>query len=131
MLAPPNHGSEIVDLLKDRTIGRWILGPGGCQLDTAANGLPERLGAVAFDLGIIAGDCSLNTWFSRLLPGPDDGKVSVASARVEGMNEFLVVPNSHTWMPWRAKTISRVVNYLQYGSFYPNDAPLASKNPEA
>jgi len=127
MLAPPSHGSEMVDWLKDAKLGRWILGPGGCQLDTAESGLPKRLGAVGFNLGVIAGDCSLNPWFSRLLPGLDDGKVSVESARVDGMNEFLVVPNSHTWMPWRAKTISRVVNYLQFGSFFPNCSHAAPK----
>ena len=117
MLAPPNQGSEIVDQLKRVRIGRWILGPGGCQLDTSPNGLPKGMGEASFNLGVIAGDCSLNPMFSRILPGPDDGKVSVESTRINGMKDFLVVHNSHTWMPWRSKTISQVLNYLQFGGF--------------
>ena len=117
MLAPPNRGSEVVDRLKTGALGQWILGPAGCELDTSAYGLPNRLGAVGFDVGIIAGNRSWNPWFSCLLSGPDDGKVSVASARVEGMRAFLVVPNSHTWMPWRSKTVSHVLSYLQTGRF--------------
>lgn len=117
MLAPPNQGSEIVDQLKRVMIGRWILGPGGCQLDSCPNGLPKHLGPAGFDLGVIAGDCSFNPLFSRILPGLDDGKVSVESTRVAGMKDFLVVHNSHTWMPWRSKTISHVLDYLQFGGF--------------
>jgi len=32
MLAPPNHGSLVVDSLRRRAWGRWILGPAGCEL---------------------------------------------------------------------------------------------------
>ena len=128
MLAPPNQGSEIVDHLKRATVGRWILGPGGCQLDSSPNGLPKRLGAVCFNLGVIAGDRSLNPLFSRILPGPDDGKISVESTRVAGMKDFLVVPNSHTWMPWRTKTISQVLNYLRSGEFNRDEAGESFRN---
>lgn len=117
MLAPPNHGSELVDQFKRKTVGRWILGPGGCQLDTSPNGLPERLGMVRFNLAVIAGDCFFNPLFSRILPVPNDGKVSVESARIAGMKDFLVAHNSHTWMPWRTQTISYIVSYLQFGRF--------------
>ena len=117
MLAPPNQGSELADLLKRNAIGRWILGPGGCELGTSETDLPKQLQAVHFDTGIIAGNVSLNPWFSRILSGEDDGKVSVESTRVLGMNEMRVVPYSHTWMAWRLKTIHQVLAYLQNQSF--------------
>lgn len=116
MLAPPNQGSELADYFRHHAIGRWILGPAGCQLGTASTDLPKQLGAPDFDVGIIAGNRSLNPWFSRIIPGADDGKVSVKSTKIEG-RKFLAVQNSHTWMMWRVKTIHYILTFLQTGDF--------------
>lgn len=117
MLAPPNHGSEIVDALKISRVGRWILGPAGCELGTDCAAFPRRLGALPCDAGVIAGTRSLNPFFSRMLPGPDDGKVSLASTKLEGAKGFASVPSSHTWMAWRKATIRQTVKFLQQGRF--------------
>ena len=117
MLAPPNQGSELVDSFSRNALGRWILGPAGCQLGTASTDLPRQLGAVHFNTGVIAGNRSLNPWFSRILPGKDDGKISMESTKIEGMREFLVVQFSHTWMTWRLETIKQITAYLQNGCF--------------
>ncbi|MEO6181814.1 MAG: alpha/beta fold hydrolase [Verrucomicrobiota bacterium] len=117
MLAPPNQGSELVDELKRNAVGRWILGPSGCELGTAPMDLPRRLGPARFVLGVIAGDRSFNPRFSRILSGANDGKVSVKRAKIDGMKQFLIVHNSHTWMMWRLKTIQQVLFYLQHDQF--------------
>jgi pimeloyl-ACP methyl ester carboxylesterase len=117
MLAPPNRGSEIVDALKKNRVGRWILGPAGCQLGTGAEDLPNRLGPVRCNAGVIAGTRSFNPWFSLLLSGPDDGKVAVANTKVEGMKDFRAIPSSHTWILWREITIQHVLMFLQKGRF--------------
>jgi pimeloyl-ACP methyl ester carboxylesterase len=117
MLGPPNHGSEVVDCLKKCWLGRCVLGPGGCQLGTTAEDLPQRLGPVNFSLGVIAGDHSWNPWFSLLIPGKDDGKVSVASTKVEGMSDFLLSHGSHTWLMWRRENIKQSVFFLEHGHF--------------
>lgn len=101
MLAPPNHGTEIVDRLQASRLARPFLGPGYRQLGAGTDSLPNRLGPVQFDCGIIAGDCSLNPFLSSMLTGPNDGKVTVASARLDGMRDFLVLHYSHTWLMWR------------------------------
>jgi hypothetical protein len=117
MLAPPNRGSEIVNLLKQNCIGRWILGPAGCQLGTEAADLPRRLGAVRYSVGVLAGSRSMNPFFSRILPGPDDGKVAVESTKVEGMKDFRTIPSSHTWIPWRETAIEQALAFIEKQRF--------------
>ena len=117
MMAPPNHGSLVVDSLRRRAWGRWILGPAGCQLGTGTDDLPQRLPPVDFCCGVIAGDVSFNPIFSSVLDSPDDGKVSVKSTEVAGMTDSVVVHSSHTWMMWRAQTLRYVLAFLREGSF--------------
>ncbi len=120
MLAPPNAGSELADRLQPTWLYRTVNGPAGQQLGTA--GLPSTLGAWpagSGELGIIAGEVSLNPFFSAVLPGPNDGKVTVASARLAGMKDFLVVPYSHTWLAWRAPVIESIRAFLHSGHFRP------------
>ena len=109
--------AQLADAFKRNALGRWILGPAGCQLGTASTDLPKQLESLDFYAGVIAGNQSLNPWFSRILPGADDGKVSVESTKIEGMKEFLIVPNSHTWMMWRLKTVRQILVFLKYGCF--------------
>jgi len=120
MLAPPNHGSRLADTLRKGAIGRWILGPAGCELGTTGNDLPQRLGPVEFPLGVIAGDVSLNPFFSRILEAPNDGKVTVESTKIAGMSDFVVVHSSHTWMMWRAQTLRCILAFLREGDFGKN-----------
>ncbi len=121
MLSPPNHGSEIADQLRDNTLYRWFNGPAGQEL--GRGGLPTHLGPVDYPVGIITGNKAAwwDRWFSRLLPGEDDGKVSVESARLEGMRDFLVVPYTHTFIMIREVVISQVIHFLRTGRFHHAD----------
>ena len=91
MLAPPNQGSEVIDITRDWPTTELFAGEAGMQLGTGPNSIPKQLGPVDFELGVIAGTGSINFVMSAMLPDPNDGKVSVASTRVDGMDDFLIV----------------------------------------
>jgi len=116
MLAPPNHGSELADRLRNNCLYRLATGPAGQQLGMSESGIPSQLGPVDFELGVIAGDRSLNPLFSSWISGPDDGKVSVRSVRIPGA-DFLLVHKSHTWMAWSANVNSAISEFLRTGRF--------------
>jgi pimeloyl-ACP methyl ester carboxylesterase len=117
MLAPPNRGSELVDEFADWPLFAWILGPTAVQLGTSADSFPNRLPAVDFDLGVIAGTASVNPIGSAILPVGNDGTVSVASTRVEGMRDFVELPVSHTFIMWSDDASDQVIAFLHNGRF--------------
>ncbi len=117
MLAPPNQGSAVVTSLRKNPLVRLFAGPNFMRLGTGPDDTPQQLAPVDFELGVIAGDRSFNPWFSALLDGPDDGKVSVASTRVEGLKDFLVVHSSHVGLKWRPETQLAIARFLEHGAF--------------
>jgi len=117
MLGPPNKGSEVVDSYKNFPGFKFFAGPAGLQLGTGEASVPRVLGPVSFDVGIIAGTQSINPILSGILPDRDDGKVTVESTRVEGMNDHIEMPVTHVFMMRDEDVFAQILHYLEYGQF--------------
>ncbi|UGV27334.1 alpha/beta fold hydrolase [Rhodopseudomonas boonkerdii] len=127
MLGTPNGGSEIADALRTRLLYRLYFGPAGQQLVTARDATTESLlPAVDYPVGVIAGNRSLDPIASRfMLPGANDGRVTVARTRLEGMADHIVIPASHAFMMKNKEAIAQTIAFLTDGRFRRADEPKA------
>jgi len=117
MLSPPNTGSEVVDVFKSFFLFKWLNGPAGQQLGTDADSIPIHLGKAKFHTGIITGDRTINFILSSIIPGPDDGKVSIERAKLDGMADFRVIHSTHPFIMKNSEAIALTLNFLDKGSF--------------
>jgi hypothetical protein len=117
MLAPSNQGSAVVDVFRDVPGYKLLNGPAGLQLGTDVESVPLQLGPVSFDLGVITGNRTINLILSQFLGNPDDGKVTVASTKVDGMCAFTEMPVTHAMMMRNNRVIGGVVSFLETGIF--------------
>ena len=62
-----------------------------------------------------------------MIPGLDDGKVSIESAKLEGMSDFLVVPHSHPFIMKKDLVIRQVVHFLEHGRFEAEETAAANE----
>lgn len=119
MLGTPNGGSEIADALKSPLPYRKFFGPAGQQLVTRRDPVTEALlPPVDYPVGIIAGNRTLDPISSRLfLPGPNDGRVTVAATKLDGMTDHIVIGSDHALMVRNREAIAQTIGFLREGSF--------------
>jgi len=117
MLGPPNQGSAAVDELRDVPGFDWLNGPAGLQLGKGEDSVPLKLGPATFELGVIAGNRTIDPITSAVLENPDDGRVSVKDTKLDGMADFIVVEHSHALMMRMRRPIELTIRFLNSGSF--------------
>ena len=119
MLGPPNQGSEWVSLLAQMRLDRPLLREARHLLTPNRNDdIVRKLAMVDYPLGIIAGDRPLDPLLPRLvLPGPNDGKVSVAATRLAGAADHIVLSVPHTLMVISRSVHRQVIAFLRHGRF--------------
>lgn len=117
LLSPPNQGSEIIDALGDAWLFEVIMGPTARTLGTAEDSLPNRLPPPDYELGVIAATASINPLGSWLIPGDDDGMVSICRMRIEGMADFVTVDRTHAFVMRGPEVAEQVAVFLRTGRF--------------
>jgi hypothetical protein len=115
MLGPPNHGSELVDQLRNIPGFKLVYGPAVEQLGTDEASVPLQLGPADYEVGVIIGQTAGP--LSGMLPGEDDGTVTVESARLDGMTDFIVMEAGHTFVMNNDDVISQTLLFLSEGRF--------------
>lgn len=129
MLGTPNHGAELADMLRTTAAFGLIYGPAGQQLVTASNGTIGQLPVPDFEFAVIAGGKGTPRGYNPLLPGDNDGTVTVASTRLNGAADFLLVPRLHSFLMNDATVINATSHFLQHGRLDPLKplAPVVSE----
>ena len=117
MLGPPNHGSELGNLVARSGLLRAVLGPTAAELGTEPTSFANRQGPVTFAAGVLAGTKSRHPVGSVILQGANDGTVTVASARLPGMHDFATVHRAHSFIMGAPEVIHEVRRFIASGCF--------------
>ncbi len=120
MLSPPNHGSEVVDYFAESPFFNLLVGDVGKELATNSSFL-SNLETVEPAIGIIAGSKSTNPLFSKIIPGDDDGRVSVENTKLAEMDDFFVVPKTHLTIKYSNLVAYQIQEFLMDGKFDHNE----------
>jgi len=116
MFGTPNQGSEVADFLRNNWAYKKFYGPPGQQLGTDQD-FDKKFGKIDFETGIIAGDRSIDPLSSLILPGDDDGKVTVKRTHVDGEKDHIVLHVNHAFIASSHAVIVEAAHFLQYGFF--------------
>uniref|UniRef100_A0A7C4QKE7 Alpha/beta fold hydrolase n=1 Tax=Schlesneria paludicola TaxID=360056 RepID=A0A7C4QKE7_9PLAN len=117
LLGTPNRGAEMADLLRKNFLFRAVFGPAGQELVTDPQGLIPQLPPPKCEFGIIAGARGTPDGWNPLIPGDDDGTVSVDSTRLDGAADFLTVRALHLGLLYSEEVARQVVAFLESGRF--------------
>lgn len=117
LIATPNHGVELVNLLNRSLLTRWVLYVVGAlpvhdlsiKKECLAPNVCERYPTYSLT-GI-----SNKTISQFFIPGLNDGIVSIKSATIPGLVAKATLPYAHGIMIFRKKTVDEVQQFLTNG----------------
>lgn len=117
MLGPPNQGSHAADAMRGVPGFGFINGPAALQLGKGPESVPLQLGRPNFELGVIAGNRTVDPITSAILDKPNDGRVTVEDTKLDGMQDFRLVSASHAFIMKKKDVIDLVLSFLEFGNF--------------
>lgn len=93
-----------------------ILGPTVKALGTDDKSFPKSLKAPYYPVGIIAGEVKseLN---DPVIPGKDDGLVSVEATKIDGMTDFIIIKTGHSRMRYDSAVAEQTIEFIKNGAF--------------
>jgi hypothetical protein len=115
MFGPPNKGCQHIDNFSWLPFFSRIWGKPAKELGTSSKSMPNQLPPINFHCGVIAG--TKKGKLGLLLPGPNDGKVTVANTWTDGVAERLVLPLNHTFMMKNPVAMENAAHFLKHGKF--------------
>lgn len=117
MLGTPNKGSELADFLKNSSIYKKLYGPSGQQLITDQTIFKNILGNINYELGIISGRSSFYIIANKIIDKESDGRVSIVSTQIEGMQDHVIIKSGHVALAINKKAWKLTFNFLNTGRF--------------
>lgn len=130
LIGSPHNGAELADLLRQKAnfLFRPIFGPAGQQLVTDDDGFIAKLPIPNCEFAVIAGSHSPDG-FNPLIPGDDDGIVSLASTQLEGASDSLTVESIHLGLIRSQTVTAATIRFLQTGRLRENGKPQPIPQP--
>lgn len=116
MLGVPNLGADMATKLHENWAFQWTLGPAGQQLVRGGGSFISALPIPDFEFAVIAGCRGTEHGWNMLIPGDDDGTVSVDSTRLPGAADFMAIRVLHSTMMWNQDVIESSIRFLETGA---------------
>ena len=129
MLATPNHGAERAMRWGHNVFFMAVAGTSALEMGAAWNGVEKMLATPDCEFGIIAGGRGNADGFSTSIEGDGAGLICVETTRLEGAQDFVLLPYQHTVLLFKTKTHEHVAQFLATGSFRKSNErePIAVK----
>ncbi|MFO0913308.1 MAG: alpha/beta fold hydrolase [Pirellulales bacterium] len=121
MIAPPNHGALTATRLANYSWFKSIFGEAGQQLGADWDQLQPHLATPPCEFGIIAGGLKNQWGFDPFQPGDDDGRITVATTKLVGASDFIVVPELHELIAHDPRVFAYTLRFLRDGYFVAAD----------
>ena len=116
MLGPPNQGSQLASGIRNTWISRWFLGPAAQEIGHLPGSVPNQIGPVDFEVGVIAGRSSFDP-LRIFVAGESDGRVSLQETKVEGMTDWISVKRSHALLMVDPSVFDQALHFIEHGGF--------------
>ena len=128
MLAPPNRQPQLATLLVRGTIANIVAGPAAGELAAGWEKLEPKLATPHFEFGVLAGGKEDGKGYNPLIPGDDDGVVTVESTRLPGARDFRLLPVLHSFFMNDRRVHELAIQFLRHGHFESEETrqPIAS-----
>jgi hypothetical protein len=128
MISPPNHGAEIADELGANPMlaqaAELLAGEAAKEL-APKQGWPTlepQLAIPSFPFGIIVGGRGNDEGYLPMVPGDDDGLLSVATQKLAGASDYIQTGGLHQLMPNYEEVRAATLSFLKNGYFTSKDA---------
>lgn len=110
MLATPNNGSRIADMMSGLKLFRTIAGPS--SQDVRPYNI-QKLPAPDIPTYVIAGGRGTKAGYNPLLGEDNDGIVTVSETKIDGVKDFRLVNVIHTTIMDHPETLQAILGFIE------------------